>query len=246
MDDGRGPTLMARESGHSHRTMDALNAEDVAAYLREHPDFLNQHADLVQHLTPPAMSHGNGVADFQYFMVERLRGELGRLKDQQRELISTTRANINNQNRIHAAVLFLLDARTFEQLIQTITTDLAVLLDLDVAALAVEANGAEKPHVHTTGVRVVESGTVDGWLGKRDVMLYSDLNGDPAIFGAAAGLVRSQALIRIQVSEDTPAGLLAFGSRDPEMFHSGQGTELVCFLARVIERSIRAWLDLPE
>jgi uncharacterized protein YigA (DUF484 family) len=30
------------------------------------------------------------------------------------------------------------------------------------------------------------------------------------------------------------------------MFHSGQGTELVCFLARVIERSIRAWLDLPE
>ena len=192
------------------------------------------------------MSHGNGVADFQYFMVERLRGELGRLKDQQLKLISTTRANINNQNRIHAAVLFLLDARTFEQLIQTITTDLAVLLDLDVAALVVEANGAERPHVHTTGVRVVELGTVDGWLGKRDVMLYSDLNGDPAIFGGGAGLVRSQALIRIQVSEDTPAGLLAFGSRDPEMFHSGQGTELVCFLARVIERSIRAWLDLPE
>ena len=237
---------MARESGHSHRTMDALNADDVAAYLREHPDFLNQHGELVQHLTPPAMSHGNGVADFQYFMVERLRGELGRLKDQQRELISTTRANINNQNRIHAAVLFLLDARSFEQLIQTITTDLAVLLDLDVAGLAVEANGDDRPHVHTSGVRVVEAGTVDGWLGKRDVMLYSDTRGDPAIFGAAAGLVRSQALIRIQVSEDTPPGLLAFGSRDPDMFHSGQGTELVCFLGRVIERSIRAWLDLPE
>ena len=62
---------MAREGGHSHRTMDALNADDVAAYLREHPDFLNQHGDLVQHLTPPAMSHGNGVADFQNFMVER-------------------------------------------------------------------------------------------------------------------------------------------------------------------------------
>jgi uncharacterized protein YigA (DUF484 family) len=200
LDDGRGPTLMARESGHSHRTMDTLNADDVAAYLREHPDFLTQHGDLVQHLTPPAMAHGNGVADFQYFMVERLRGEVGRLKDQQRELISTTRANINNQNRIHAAVLFLLDARTFEQLIQTITTDLAVLLDLDVAALVVETNGAERPHVHTTGVRVVEAGTVDGWLGKRDVMLYSDLHGDPAIFGGGAGLVRSQALIRIQVS----------------------------------------------
>ncbi|EWY37321.1 hypothetical protein N825_11595 [Skermanella stibiiresistens SB22] len=236
---------MARETGHSQRTMDALTAEDVAAYLREHPDFLTQNADVVRHLTPPALERGNGVVDFQYFMVERLRGEVGRLKDQQRELITTTRANINNQNRIHAAVLFLLDARTFEQLIQTITTDLAVLLDLDTAGLVVEANAEDRPHVHASGVRVVEPGTVDGWLGKRDVMLYSDTRGDPAIFGSAAGLVRSQALIRIQVSEDTPAGLLAFGSRDPDMFHSGQGTELVCFLARVIERSIRAWLELP-
>jgi uncharacterized protein YigA (DUF484 family) len=192
------------------------------------------------------VSHGKGVLDFQYFMVERLRGEVGRLKEQQRELISTTRANINNQNRIHAAVLFLLDARSFEQLIQTITTDLAVLLDLDVAGLVVEANRSEVPHVHASGVRVVEAGTVDGWLGKRDVMLFADTPGDPAIFGGAAGLVRSQALIRIQVSEETPPGLLAFGSREPDMFHTGQGTELVCFLARVVERSIRAWLDLPQ
>ncbi len=179
-------------------------------------------------------------------MFNLIRVEDGTLKDQHREMKSTTRAKINNNNTINSAYLILLDARTFEQLIQTITTDLAVLLDLDVAALVVEVNGGERPHVHTTGVRVVEAGTVDGWLGKRGVMLYSDLYGDPAIFGGAAGLVRSQALIRIQVSEDTPAGLLAFGSRDPEMFHSGQGTELVCFLARVIERSIRAWLDLPE
>jgi len=237
---------MARETGHIHKTDDALTAEDVAAWLREHPDFLSQNIDLVQHLTPPSVSHGKGVLDFQYFMVERLRGEVGRLKEQQRELISTTRANVNNQNRIHAAVLFLLDARTFEQLIQTITTDLAVLLDLDVAGLVVESNGSEIPHVHASGVRVVEPGTVNGWLGKRDVVLYADTPGDPSIFGGGAGLVRSQALIRIQVSEETPAGLLVFGSREPDMFHSGQGTELVCFLARVIERSIRAWLNLSE
>ena len=237
---------MARETGHIHKVADVLTAEDVAAWLREHPDFLSQNSDLVQHLTPPSVSHGKGVLDFQYFMVERLRGEVGRLKEQQRELISTTRANINNQNRIHAAVLFLLDARTFEQLIQTITTDLAVLLDLDVAGLVVESNGSDIPHVHASGVRVVEPGTVIAWLGKRVVVLYADTPGDPSIFGGGAGLVRSQALIRIQVSEDTPAGLLAFGSRDPEMFHSGQGTELVCFLSRVIERSIRAWLNLPE
>ncbi|HEY0835953.1 MAG TPA: DUF484 family protein [Azospirillum sp.] len=224
---------------------DALTAEDVCAYLRDHPDFLAQNADLVHHLTPPSADRGRGVVDLQAFMVEKLRGEIRALKDQQRELVTTTRANMNSQNRIHAAVLFLLDAQNFEQLIQTITTDLAVLLDLDVACLVVESNGLDIPHVHRSGVRVVEPGTVGAWMGKRDVVLHNDIVGDPEIFGPGAGLVRSQALIRIQVSSETPEGLLAFGSREPDMFHPGQGTELVGFLARVVERVIRSWLELP-
>src|SRR5690349_2783376 len=193
---------MVREIGQSQKTMESVTADDVAAWLREHPDFLAQHSDLVQHLTPPALARGHGVVDFQYFMVERLRGEVGRLKDQQRELISTTRANLNNQNRIHAAVLFLLDARDFEHLIQTITTDLALLLGLDVSCLIVGSNGGDIPRVRRSGGRVVEPGTIGRWLGKREVLLRSDIAGDPEIYGAGAGLVRSEALIRIQVSSD--------------------------------------------
>lgn len=236
---------MGREPGHTHRMKDALTPEDVCAYLREHPDFLVQNADLVHHLTPPSLDRGRGVVDLQAFMVERLRGEVRHLKDQQRALIGTSRANLNSQNRIHAAVLFLLDAQSFEQLIQTITTDLAVLLDLDVACLVVESNGYDTPHVQTSGVRVVEPGTVSRYLGKADVVLNAAIQGDPEIYGPGAGLVRSEALIRLQVSSETPDGMLAFGSREPDTFHAGQGTELVGFLARVVERVIRGWLELP-
>ncbi|WP_207480209.1 DUF484 family protein [Arenibaculum pallidiluteum] len=227
------------------RTTEGPGPEEVAAWLREHPDFLAQRPELAALLTPPRLERGKGVLDFQAFMLERLREELAQVKDQQRELLATSRANLNSQNRIHAAVLFLLDARSFEQFIQTVTTELAVLLDLDVAALVVESNGRETPHVHASGVRVVPPGTVEELLGRRPVLLRSDIQGDPEIYGQGAGLVRSEALLRLRVSDDTPAGLLAFGSREPDMFHSGQGTELVCFLARVVERCIRSWLDLP-
>jgi uncharacterized protein YigA (DUF484 family) len=44
---------------------------------------------------------------------------------------------------------------------------------------------------------------------------------------------------------DTPPAILAFGSRDPNMFHEGQATDQILFLARVIERCFRAWLNLP-
>lgn len=236
---------MGREPGHTHRPTPTISPEDVCAYLRSHPDFLAKNADLVHHLTPPALDRGRGVVDLQAFMVDRLRGEVRLLKDQQRELIGTTRANLNSQNRIHAAVLFLLDAQSFEQLIETITTDLAVLLDLDVACLVVESNGFDTPHVHTSGVRVIEAGAIADRLGRADVVLNNDIQGDPEIYGAGAGLVRSEALIRIQVSSETPEGMLAFGSREPDTFHNGQGTELVGFLARVIERVIRGWLELP-
>jgi uncharacterized protein YigA (DUF484 family) len=40
--------------------------------------------------------------------------------------------------------------------------------------------------------------------------------------------------------------LLAFGSRDPHRFDSGQATELIDFLGSVLEHVIRIWLHLPD
>ncbi len=237
---------MGREQGANQRVGGALNAGEVVAYLRDNPDFLIRNADIVQHLTPPLTRRGDtNIADLQYYMIERLQAEMGRLRAEQQELLAVSRGNLNNQNRIHAAALFLLDAQSFEQLIQTITTDLAVLLDLDVACLIVESGARDLPRNETAGVRVVKAGAIDGWLGRREIVLANNLYGDPNIFGGAAGLVRAQALIRLHISTETSPGMLAFGSRNSEMFHQGQGTELLSFLARVVERCIRSWLDLP-
>jgi uncharacterized protein YigA (DUF484 family) len=41
-----------------------------------------------------------------------------------------------------------------------------------------------------------------------------------------------------------PVGLLALGARKPGVFHPGQGTELLTFLARTLGITIAAWLDL--
>ena len=43
---------------------------------------------------------------------------------------------------------------------------------------------------------------------------------------------------------DTPPAILAFGSRDPVMFQDGQATDQIIFLARVIERCFRSWLNI--
>ncbi len=219
---------------------DALTPEGVCAYLREHPDFLVRHAEVIEHLTLPAVDHGPGVVDLLPFMVERLRGEQRTLKEQQRALIATTHANTDNQNRTHTAVLALLDAGSFERLIQLIAIDLAALLDLDFAGLVFESNGGN--FSHHNGVCMVDPGTISRWLGAHDVVLNAAIQGAPEVYGPSADRVRSEALVRLWCGESL-RGLLVLGSHQPDMFHNSQGTELLRFLAHVIERCIRSWLD---
>ena len=222
--------------------------ESVTAYLRRHPaflsEFLTRHGAGVDAGDSP-IRRPDGVIDLQAARVERLRGEVDGLRRQQRAIVSASRANLNSQHRVQTAVLFLLDARSFEQLIQTIGTDLAVLLDIDVACLIVEADSANGGRSQIAGVRVVGSGQVDARLGRANVALTADTVGDPALFGEGAGLVRSQALLRLAVSDSTPPALLALGSREPDGFEPGMRTDLLVFLGRVLERCIRSWLDLP-
>ena len=40
--------------------------------------------------------------------------------------------------------------------------------------------------------------------------------------------------------------VMCFGARDPESFGPEMATELLFFLSKVLENTIRAWLDLPE
>ncbi len=172
----------------------------------------------------------------------------------QRKLIATSRANLQNQTRVHSAVIAMLAATTFEHLITVVTEELTLLLDIDAVGLCVETApakgrlGGPNGAALAAGVQVLEPGSVDELIGTgHDALLRSDVVGDPALFGAAAaGLVRSDALVRLRVSSAAPIGLLALGARKPGVFHPGQGTELLSFLAQVIEHSIRAWLDLPD
>jgi uncharacterized protein len=223
-----------------------LGAAEVAAFLRQNPNFLLEHSELLQVLTPPCQHNGERIVDMQHFMLQHHRAEIARLKNQHRALVATSRANLATQSRVHAAVLALLAASSFEQLIQIVTTDLAVLLDADVVTIAVESSAQQRPHLSHQGVQILDSGTVDTVLGAdRDVVLQSDVEGDPMLFGDGAGLVRSAALLRLSVSIAAPAGLLCIGMRRPGKFHGGQGTELLGFLARALGITIAAWLDLP-
>ena len=221
-----------------------IGAREVLAYLRDHPDFLDRHPGALRLLRAPSRQDGDGVLDFQHFMLERLRRDAARLHDEHKNLIATSRGNLASQGRVHRAVLAMLRAASFEQLLQVVTTDLAVLIDVDVVTLGVESTASRPTRLPMPGIHLLRSGTVEALLGPdRDALLTTDVHGDPALFGAAAGLVRSQALLRLSFGRTVRFGLMCLGTRNPRTFCPGLGTELLTFLARALEISVAQWLE---
>lgn len=217
-----------------------LDDETVLAFLKANPDFLNTYPDVLDHMTAPG--GGKGVVDFQKALVERLKTDKSRAQKLQKELIENARANMNNLSRIQTAILVALEAHDFESLVEALTQDLPALLDVDTINLIVETASKEIPFVNQSGIRFAKTGTIFKWLNTGDVLLQGNISGHEEMFGPGAGLVRSQALVKLEVSEKTQA-ILAFGSRDPLLFQPDQAIDQIGFLAQVIERCLRIWLD---
>lgn len=224
-----------------------VTPEEVLEFLKDNPDFLKNHPEAIDYLLPPKPRPKKGeVADFQAYMIERLKADKEEVIAGTREIVENSRANMNNQQRIHTAVLRLLESKSFDDFIHSITMDLASILDVDIAVFIVESNGEDIPHVHTSGIRIIPEGTTEKWMQGESVILQDNISGIEPIYGGGATLVKSQILLRVDISMDTPPAILAFGSRNPDMFQEGQATDQILFLARVIERCFRTWLNLPK
>ncbi len=222
-----------------------LSDADVAEYLALHPSFLDERPELLEILTPPADRKGNNVLDMQRFMVERMQNTISQMKARQGEIVAATRSNLSSLTRVHAAVLALYEPSTFHQLIDVITTEVAEILEVDVIVLCVESAEKEPGKLSSTsGVMVIEPGTVDNLIGRgQDALLRDEVGPEDIVFGGASTLVQSDALLRLSIGQKVPPALLAMGSRSESRFTPAQGTELLVFLAQATSQRLREWLD---
>ncbi len=215
-----------------------LNASDILNWIKEHPNFLNDCPEACDILIPPENKQGKGVVDFQSFMVKKLKNDKEEIISTAKDIVETSRANMQNQARIQEAVLRIIETENFDDFTQTITMDLTSILHVDITSLVIETNSHKIPHINNSGVKLVPNGTINRWLGKSHHLLEENIKGIEEIYGGGATLVASQALFRIDTNDNNPPSLLAFGSRNPHCFKQGMATDQINFLTRVIEKTL--------
>lgn len=236
--------MTAREGKEKAAAARTPTDDEIEAFLQRRPEVLRDNPALLARLLPPDRHDGDGkIADLQRHMLDRLGGEVRRLRDTQGALLAASRSNLATQGQIHQAVMAALEAPGREHFLHTLTQDLPQILDLDAVALAVEARAPGPAWAQGSDIRLLSRGGVERMLGTgRDILLRTETERARGLFGPAADLVRSDALVRLDLGPEQPPALLAFGARAPGRFHPGQGTELLRFLCRVIERLLRLWL----
>ena len=231
----------AKDTGTGPKT--DLREADVLAYLRRNPRVLLNNPDLLASLAPEQRFETDAVVvDMQRFVVERLRKQVDDLKASSASLVTTTRSNMSLVERTLECALALLYSRDFTELAQILHDDLPVHLGVDAIAIAFETDSVPVDAQHI--IRPLHTGSVNVLMGDQTTHIRSDTQGETALYGSAAGLVRSDALIALPDGEGLPNGVFAVGCRNPGHFEPGQGTELIAFLAHVTRYAVGRWWTL--
>jgi uncharacterized protein YigA (DUF484 family) len=212
-----------------------LLAQDVRRFLSDNPDFLRDDGGLLEELGLKVAA-GN-VVDFGPAVMARVHAAHQREATQRQQVEETARANFSAQAQTHGAVVDLLDSRNHSDLARRVDDLAQNRFGLAAGIIALESD-APPP----AGWKMLVDGQVDMILGGPQRLARMGFAPTAlGLFGERGEAIKSMAMVRMAIWEPSRQGLLAFGSADEMGFTEDMGTELVAFLARVVERTAERW-----
>ena len=196
-----------------------MDASAVADYLKQHPQFFEEYADVVAQIFVPH-PHGGHAIPLAERQILSLREKNQQLENKLRELIRFGTENDAIGEKLHRATLALFAAPDLE-------TTLAVLYhslkeDFDVPQVSARLWGKvpEQSYLHELAATSSE------------IRQYADQLGQPYCGPVAAfesrewfedgDILQSFAFLPLRTAQTF--GVLALGSPDPNRFHPGMGT----------------------
>ena len=212
----------------------ALNADQVADFLKQNPGFFENHVDILMNLQVPH-PHGGRAVSISERQLIAVREKAKILEDKLRELIQFGEENDVLSVKVHRLACRLIDAPSLAATLDTLYLDL--LDHFAVPHVAVRLwNVAEENPETKEFVAVAEEMRQFVEQMAAPYCGHHAVYESQAWFGEAAPHVKSFALAQLQ-SEGTPFGVIALASEDPKRFYPEMGT---LYIARIGELASHA------
>jgi len=193
---------------------------------------------------------GGNIVDLRGLAMERLEQRLDRLEDTHRSVIAAAYENLAGSNQVNRAILHLLEPTDFVAFLAALDGVVASTLRVDHLRLLLESRAEGAALAQVSGaVRIVPAGFVMDYLtlGRgtptKPVVLRQVSGEAVSIYDSAKGPMGSEALACLDLGPGRLPALLAMGAADANQFKPTHGTDLLQFLAGVLERLMRKWLS---
>ncbi len=209
-----------------------MTAEEVEQFFRTHPQFFDQHPELLESIYVPH-PYGGRAIPLSERQILSLRDKVKLLEAKLGELLKFGEANDAIGEKVHRLAAGLVATRDFAAAAQALQFHLRE--DFSVPHVALRIWGRVLP------AGAPEAAPVDEELRARVEAMGAPLCGPAAAspflpwFGDAAEHVRSLALVPL--GQTRAVGLLALGSEDAQRFYAEMGT---LYLRRIGELTAAA------
>ena len=208
-----------------------MNPDDVAIFLRTHPQFFDQHPELLEKIQVPHPYGGRAIplAERQTLALrEKLRLVEGKLA----ELVRFGEENDAISEKVHRLSVALVGAPDFPALAHSLYLHLREDFAVPHVALRIWAKSVPADFPESAGVDPAQREHVEAMRAPS----CGEGEGSPFLpwFGDAASHVRSLALVPLSdaLGDAAVFGALALGSEDPQRFYPDMG---VLYLRRIGE-----------
>lgn len=217
----------------NNRTLE-LSADDVANYLKLHPDFFLKRPDLLMELE---VAHpAGGAVSLLERQVSLLRERNMDMRHRLNSLLENARTNDQLFERTKQLTLKLMEAQHLDQIVDTFVEGLQEDFQVDFASLVVIGNPTAHRGVRARVVPLGEAREqVEGLL-QSSRAICGVLRPEEVrfLFPNHARQVGSAAVVPL--SAGYPLGVLAIASSDPHYFRSSMGTLFLGYIAEVLNR----------
>jgi uncharacterized protein YigA (DUF484 family) len=196
-----------------------MNEEDVAVFLRSHPQFFDRHPELLETIRVAHPYGGRAIPLAERQMVS-LRDRARVLESKLSELIQIGEENDTIGERVHRLAVALLGAREFQALAQALYFHLREDFSVPHVVLRIWGRALPPACVEAEAVTDAQRQAAETMGGPQ----CGPAAGSPFLdwFGESAPHLRSLALVPLGGA--SLFGLLALGSEDAERFFPEMGT----------------------
>ena len=198
-----------------------MKSEEVAQYLQDHPQFFEEHAELMSHMVIPHPHGGRTISITERQMLS-LRDKNKQLEVKMNELLQFGEENDAISEKMHRLGVAMIAAASFQSVLHTLNFHLRDDFSIPHVALRLwnRPDSAEE---------LPEFAEVSA-----ELQAFAETLGQPycgstsgfetsSWFGEASRQIRSQALIAMRNGGGT-IGMIALGSEDAQRFYAGMGT----------------------